>query len=584
MPRRWYAAAAWCLVLAATGCSGIPRSGDVRSVRPVLAPEDRAELDRGPRNATVFRRFPPPAPSASPEQIVRGFLDAHADLQPNQHVARQYLAPGQPWEARARVTVFTGERTFVITPVDDTRQTATVTVTPTATITRAGEFRPVAPKPTVLRFGLLLAAGEWRLVDVPEGLLLSDSGLAGAYRRTVRYFPGPDRRRLVPDLVLLPRGSASAVTAVAQSLVDGPSPWIAPAVRTAVPDRTSVVGGVPVLDGTATVNLSEEALGVSPGDRAALVAQIVWTLTEPGLGVSNVRLLVGGRRMVLPDGRTGQVQSRSDWASFNPDPSSDTARLYFLRSGRLQTLEDAQVSEVRPDPGQLRDIAVSRSAALIAAVRRNADGSESLLVGALSGSLPTMLTGRRVLSPSWDSDGDRVWVLTDGSDVPSSPPGRRALVSVPATPAAGDTRPVVVDLPPGGSIEAVRLSPEGARAAVLVRRGAVRQPWVGRVERLGPTIALRSLQPLRPSARDVASVVWETASRLLVADESGIARVDVDGFDPVEVPADGLPARRVQRVSGGPSADVVAEIDGRLWRRASGWRLIAPGTAAAYAG
>ncbi|HVF21369.1 MAG TPA: LpqB family beta-propeller domain-containing protein [Mycobacteriales bacterium] len=577
MPRAASVAAVVALAIAVAGCSGIPRDGEVRSVRPVVAPEDRTELDRGPRNGPVFRRFPPPPPNASPEQVVRGFFDAHADIQPNQQVARQYLAPLEPWAARAQVTVFTGERTFGIVPVDGTRQSATLTVTPTATISRDGEFRPVPTRPTVLRFGLRLVDGEWRLVDVPDGLLLSDSGLAGAYRRTVRYFPGPDRRRLVPDLVLLPRGSASAVTSAAQSVVDGPSPWLAPVVRTAVPESTAVIGAVPVIDGTATVNLSRHALSVLPAARAALVAQLVWTLTEPGLGVGGVRLQVDGRRMVLPDGRTGAIQSRSDWAGFNPDPGSDSARLYFLRSGRLHTLEGEEVAEVRAEPAQLRDIAVSRSAALIAAVRRNADGTESLLVGALSGSLPALVTGRRVLSPSWDSDGDRVWALVDTVQ-------GRTLMSVPAGGASGASQAVPVDLPAGAVLESVRLSPEGGRAVLVLRTGAVRQPWLARVERLGGAPALAALQPVRPSGRDTASAVWETATRLLLVDGTEVARADADGFDPVPVPSDGLPPRRVQRVTGGPSADVVAEIDGRLWRRASGWRLIAPGTAAAYAG
>jgi len=560
------------------GCTGIPDDGDVRSVRAVDAPEDRTELDRGPRNGPVFRRFPPPPRQASPEQVVRGFFDAHADLEPDLQVARQYLAPGTAWDARARVTVFAGERTFSLAPVDEETQVATLVVTPTATISGAGELSVVAPRQAAQRFRLRLVDGEWRLADVPPGLLLSESGLAGAFRRIVRYFPSADRRRLVPDVVFRPRAAASAVTAAAAAVVEGPSPWLAPAVRTAVPDGTSVVGAVPVIDGTATVDLSGQALTVSSDARSALVAQIVWTLTEPGLGVSAVRLLVAGRRMVLPDGRTGQVQSRGDWAGFNPDPGSDSARLYFLQGGRLHSLEDGQTTVVRPEPRDLRDIAVSRSAALVAAVRRDARGGESLLVGALSGSLPALLSGDRVLSPSWDSDGDRVWVLrVEG--------GRRTLVTVAAAQTASATQDVPVALPfAGGVVEAVRLSPEGARAAVQVRRGAQRQAWVGRVERRPEGPALTAMRPLLPTVLDVSSLVWETATTLLVAGGTGISRVEFDGFDRVVVPSDGLPARRVQRVSGGPAADVVAEIDGRLWRRAAGWRAIGPGTAATYAG
>ena len=573
--RTAYAVAGAVLLL--VGCSGIPRDGEVHSVRPVVAPEDRGELDRGPRNGPVFRRFPPPPLNASPEQVVRGFIDAHADLEPEQLVARQYLAPDTLWDASEQVTVFTGERAFSLQPAGDERQEVAVTLTPIATISRQGEFTPVEQRQSVVRFGLRLVAGQWRLDTLPDGLLLSESGLASAYRRTVRYYPGPDRRRLVPDLVLLPRGSASAVTSAVSSLLDGPTPRLAPAVRSAVPESTEVIGAVPVIDGTATVTLSRAADNVSPDARAAMVAQLVWTLTEPGLGVSSVVLRVEDRRMVLPDGRTGQPQSRSDWAGFDPDPSSDSTRLYFLQSGRLQSAERGQTNEVRSEPGRLRDIAVSRSAALLAAVRRNADGAESLLVGALSGTLPTLLTGQRILSPSWDSDGDRVWVLRDAG-------GRRTLVSVPASATPNGIQPVAVELPSGAVLEAVRLSPEGARAAVILRIGTVRQAWVGRVERADGRPALRALRPLRPGSREVTSVVWETATRLLLADATGIGRVDVDGFDPVAVPSDGLPARRVQRVSGGPAADVVAEIDGRLWRRASGWREVGPGTSATYAG
>jgi len=541
----------------------------------VVAPDDRSEVDRGPRNSGVSVRFPPPAPGADPEQVVRGFFNAHADLEPELLVARQYLAPSAVWDARAGATVYGGERSIVVRDGGDSEKRAAVTFTRSATISRRGEFEPARDAvPTVLDVGLRIIAGEWRLFDVPDGLVLSENGLERAVRRSVLYFPDSARRRLVPDPIFLPLGEASPATAVARAMVAGPSDWLAPVVRTALPLDTTVTSAIAVLDGVASVNLSREVQAVPSDARSALVAQVVWTLTEPGLDIDSVRLLVEGRDFVIPGRDTGQPQTRADWATFDPDPATG-GRLYFLRSGILHSLDGSDAAAVRAEPRELRALAVSPSAALVAVVRRNRDGNDSLLVGALSGALPTRLIGRRIYSPSWEVGGDRVWVLRDTTT-------GRELLSVPVTELPGVFR-VQLDAA-AGVPESVLLSPEGARVAVVLRRGASREAWVGRVERNRGTVRVSSLRPVRPGLGGVNSVSWETSTRLLIAAGTSVSRVEVDGFDPTAVPVDGLPARPVLRIVGGPSTDLVAEVDGRIWRRSAGWRTVGPGVSPAYAG
>lgn len=568
------AVAVTALVLCAA-CSGIPRSGTVTTVRPVEAAGDRADLDRGPRTSPVFVRFPPPPPQASPEQIVRGFLDAHADLEPNLRVARQYLAEGAAWDARAGVTVFSGDKTVSEPTGTRLEQVATVTVTRTATVTRGGEYVPLRdPQPTVLRLRMRLEDGEYRLVDVPPGLVLSESGLERAFRRSVLYFPDAARRRLVPDPVFVPRGATSDVTTVASRLVAGPTAWLAPVVRTAIPIGTSITGSVAVLRGVATVNLSREVDEVTSDVRAALVAQVVWTLTEPGLGVDGVRVLAGGRPLVLSGGSTRAVQRRSDWSRYDPDPTSDAARLYFLHEGRVRSLDRGEATTVRDEPDRLSDITVTRSGALLGAVRENADGTRSLLVGALSGRLTTRLTTAELRSPSWQADDERVWVVQGG-------PAARSVVVVPLS---GAPARVAVDRLGSAVVDDVVISPEGTRALVVLRRGRAREVMTARVESRPTGLALTGLRPLRPVSTSVRAATWESASRVVLADGGRIFRLDADGFDAVEVPVDGLPAGSVTTVAGGASADLVVGVAGRLWRRAAGWREAAVGTSPAYAG
>jgi hypothetical protein len=70
-------------VLALSGCAGIPTSSKVHY-------GDEISQDTSTQFVRVIAR--PPSLGMSPEEIVRGFLDACADPSENYGIARKYLA------------------------------------------------------------------------------------------------------------------------------------------------------------------------------------------------------------------------------------------------------------------------------------------------------------------------------------------------------------------------------------------------------------------------------------------------------------------------------------------------------------
>jgi len=98
---------------------------------------------------------------------------------------------------------------------------------------------------------------------------------------------------LVPNQVMLPIGPGTS-TALMRALVSGPTPWLAPAVSTAIPTGTKlVVDSAPITDGIVQVDLSAQAATAIDKEAQALSAQVVWTLRQL-VDVTAVRITVNG--------------------------------------------------------------------------------------------------------------------------------------------------------------------------------------------------------------------------------------------------------------------------------------------------
>ncbi|RJK95406.1 LpqB family beta-propeller domain-containing protein [Vallicoccus soli] len=549
--------------LALAGCASIPDSGPVRPGQ-----DSAVALDEPPVRVLP----PPPRPGAGPEDVVRGFLLASASPEDDRASARAYLAPetAQDWRPQA------GARVYESGTLRIARRGASVTLTAqqVAAIGPDGRYVPEA-EPVLLRtrFSVQQVGGEWRIDGLEPGLLHTTFDVERTYRTASVYFLDPSGRTVVPDLLALPVRSSMA-TALTQRLLEGPSDWLAPAVRTAVPAGTALaVASVPVVGGVAQVDLTEEAFGAGSEERQALSAQIVWTLRQLD-EVRSVRISVEGGEYAVP-GVAGE-QSRDSWPGFDPGALPEDADAAVVRDGVLGRLEGegwvAVAGEAGTGGARVREPALSLAgdvAAVLSPDRRR------LLRGALTPDAPLVpvLTGGDLAEPSWDRYG-HLWSV-DRAD---------GTVRV----AAADGAPVAVAVPSGLRVVGVRVARDGARALLLVRRGQGYALLVGAVVRGGGEVPLRVVGPVvvAPEVVDVRDVAWVDDGRVAVlgvveGEGRQVRVVDVSGWDAV-------PTGPVDAVSVAAAPDrpvLVGTPDGQVLRAAGrSWTAAGPGADPAYPG
>jgi hypothetical protein len=273
----------------------------------------------------------------------------------------------------------------------------------------------------------------------------------------------------VPNPVLLPVGSGVS-TSLVHALLEGPSAWLAPAVATAFPVGTTLIGSAPVRNNVVQIDLSSDASRASSQDVKAMSAQLVWTLRQLS-DVAAVQISVDGVPLNVPG--ASPDQPRDSWPTFDPDALRSSALGYFVRDGRVYSVGSGDPSAV-PGPfgdGQVvvRSPAVSLEGDLLAGL----DASGRLVVGRLaSGEKATvMLTGTSLSAPSWDLFGN-AWVVDRTRTGP---------VIWTVRPGEKPRRVDNVGLPPG-QVLALSVARDGARAAVVVRAADGGRLYVGRVE------------------------------------------------------------------------------------------------------
>ncbi|MBU6146918.1 MAG: GerMN domain-containing protein [Actinomycetales bacterium] len=566
--------------LAATallGCTFVPTSGPVVEGRTVVT---------GGSGSVVRVIARPPTPGATPEDIVRGFLAASASSEDDFAVARSFLTPqaAERWRPTSGIRVYD---TPVLSADSSLVRLAAALI---ATVDPAGHLT-IAPTDAAIEasFGLVRSTGEWRIADPPTGLLLTRGDLARGYRTLPAWYLGVGDDVLVPTGVTIPITAAGGATVLARSLLAGPPQWLAPAVRTAIPEGTRLsIDAVPIIESTAQVDLDRGVLGIDPASRRLLAGQLVTTLT--GLpGVTAVRVSVAGQPLLVPG--ASEPFTAADFADLLPDPGAPTSLVASLNGQIVTTAGDPAVSPRPVTPARLArrlpltspavDFTRGRWAAKVAgrpAVALGSTGSASGLPGPGRGAeVVIALPGGGVRGPVLGPDG-RFW-LTGGGAVYTV--DERGLAEVALAPAATE-------------VLAVAPSPDGARVALIVRGPS------GDVLRLAAlsTTAAPEVQSLltgvRPIARDplrVASVAWRDATSLVVI-AGTVGPTEVPTMAVVNV-LDGsvrsLPgligARSITAAAGHPVIAASGEEAQPILQRLSEnrWQVISQGSAPAYA-
>ncbi|MFM9133898.1 MAG: LpqB family beta-propeller domain-containing protein [bacterium] len=561
--RRLTGLSAMALLLAA--CASMPTSG------PIVQGD---QIDVAQPDSVVRAIARPPQPGMTPVEIVSGFIQASASFEDDHAVAREYLSPlaAAAWDPGTGTVVYDGVPTLASNGPSGVDMTATQV----GAVTSDGRYE-VSPPGRVVTDSFVLeydAAGEWRIADAPTGLLLSRSDVERAFRSYPVFFLDPTFTTLVPDPRLIPLDGPGLSTSLMRALTSGPTQWLAPAVRTALPDGTELaVDAGPVVDGVARVDLDASALIADAATRRALSAQVVWTLRQVP-GVRSVDLNAGGQ--VLPVPGIGNPQPVDAWPAFDPDLMPANTAAYAVIAGRAVVL-DAQTPRAVPGAAGLAlppldGIAVSLDGTRIAGL----DTAGALWRGPLAG-------GQRLVEV----------IPEPGQSRPSFGGGTSAWTVGPD----GIVREVredgtVVEVPIDGisrraTVESISLSRDGTRAALIVRRGPRTFVMLAVVVLREGAAQLQSPVRVENRLASVIDVAWADSDRLVMLASNGAEEIQAYEIDltrttlrPVGAPQ---LATRIAAAPGYPT--LVQGTDGTLYDNAgAGWRAAYRGTSPAYPG
>lgn len=558
---RHYRNVAYALIgaLMLSGCAGIPTSGPVQTGAALQGINDSGVI-------RVIAR--PPVPGAGPSQIVQGFLSASASLN-DFSVAQQYLTPfaKDSWKPSG-VTVIRG----AIQVSDGADSTVVVSGPLDGVIDRTDHWQVAQQgQQFSASFGLTKIDGEWRIAALPDGVIITRTAADRALRSYDVLFLDPSLSVLVPDPITVATTSAGLATTLIRRLLEGPSAWLAPGVTTAIPDGTRLaLESVPIINGTAQVQLTEEVLSANSRARSALSAQIVRTLA-PVPGIQSVSITVGGAP--LAGVGLDPVAPVSAFAEFGPD---------FVGSGDLFALVNGQPTSMTISGGAvatrgsfnraLLELDLSRDGKSWVAVSERRD----LVVAGITDQPGSVVyTGANLASPQ--VVGDSLWVVQRGIGI----------VAI----TDNQTRPVPVSSVNGQSLDesvlALRVSRDRTRAALIVRDSGRSRLVVARVETSGGTVRLVAAKRIESTSADVIDVAWLSSSRLAVLEQGGTdTRLLTLPMGLGTVQAIDVPVGAV-RIAAGPGRTVIVEVanglESTLYVRSSGrWTPLVSAQAPVY--
>ena len=590
-----------CGVVLLAGCASMPDSGDLRDVEST------------PRQDTQVRVFAlPPREDAPASEIVQGFLEALTSDDPHYETALKYLTADavKRWRpARSTTVLEDGPGTEAERPAgagedgDDT--SFALTGTRVATVNAQLSYSPAdGAYSQSVHLTRDQKTKQWRIDRLPQGVVMGRSDFERNFTSVNKYYfasnavAGTDAQpTAVADPVYV-RTMVDPMTEMVRSLLNGPTSWLGPVVRSSFPTGTTLAKGVTSLtpddQNKLTVPLNAKAARVGSAKCSEMAAQLLFTLQNLTPVVEEVELRAGGAQLCsLADSRADDVAARGSVQ--RPD------YLYFVdgehRLVRISTGSSGTKTDPVPGPlGEgdkaLRSVAVSRSEQTAAGV--GIDG-KALYVGSLvSGSSlgEAVLTSRgktesdRLTAPSWDAQGD-LWVADRNPEKP-----RLLLLE------QGKGEPLEVTTPRlDGRIKAVRVAADGVRIALVVEKGGKGSLLVGRIEREEkpggrPDVSVQELRSATPDLEEVTAMSWAGDSRLVVvgSEQGGVQQmryVQVDGSPPEGPAPAALTGVNEIAASEDDEVPLAAYSEDGIVRLPSGeqWqKVVAEGTAPVYPG
>lgn len=281
-------------------CAQLPRSGEIKT-----GPNVEAGLE------TDYLYYSPSGPSDgdSQEEILLGFMNAGTGPQNDYQVAREYLADkfNTQWRPNQEVLVQDGRPIITLTDSNS----ATVIVPISATINERGQYQavPIGTTRTV-EIGFEQVGENWRINRAPNLTMVIRPVFDVVFKAYAVYFFDNQLKHLVPDVRWFP-SRASTSTRLVNALIGGPSEWLQPAVRTAIPTGTRLtLSSVTVANGIASVDLSSRALRASELNKKLMQVQIRETLLQLN-SVYSVQVTIERGTLAAPSWGYASAQLRT---------------------------------------------------------------------------------------------------------------------------------------------------------------------------------------------------------------------------------------------------------------------------------
>ena len=498
MTRGWRAASVALVAICAlvvSGCTGIPTSGGVQRSDVVVEPP-AADIEFLPAS---------PVPGASPEAILRGFIDAASSPQNDYAVAREFLAStlNAEWDPNARVIVDSGAREYVVT----SDGTMTLVTQSQAWVDARGNYteRDVSERVS-LTYSFIQENGEWRIAGAPEGVLLERYAFDQVFGQHALYFFDPTFTLLVPDLRYFP-SRASTPTRIMKALLAGPSDWLASvgAVVTAFPPETQLVAEtVPITGTSASVDVTGGALDSTLEQKRRMLRQAAASLSSLS-SIFTVQLSIAGVPQDI-SAQSEDVAKGYPQVDARPLVIADTKFGYLTSSGVIEEIPriGPVVSTMTPWAAAFSD--VHNAAAL--------NTEQGLMIVRSSGATG-LIDARSDLAPAVFDYYGYVWSVPRGEPT-----------DLVATTISGVKRLVENPWPSDGRVVSISLSRDGTRIAALMETGGATKLLVSGISRddqNGPT-AIGEPLVVSVTPGTSTSAVWADSLTIAVLTTLGDGR------------------------------------------------------------
>ena len=488
-------AVAMLTLFALTACSGIPRSSGVNQGSAVVPVEDDAIefLPSGPMK------------DATPDQILRGFVEASSSPVSDYAIARQFLTPefSTQWDATTAVNVDAGLRT--VTQTGD--NTGELVYTQNALVDAQGNYTDVNPTQSVTNsYTFEQIDGQWRISSAPNGVVMDRFTFDQVYQAHPLYFFDSTNSVLVPDVRFFPAG-ASASTRITKALLAGPSAWLSAngATHTAFPAGTALVADtVPVSRGTATVDLNSAALSADP----TVIRQMKQQLSASLQSVDNITSVT-----MLVDGATLNNAISSTVDSVMPKPVDSRPLVLTADTFGYWTGSSIDISsQLAPTMLAQQPTAITTANGNVLAAILTAQGASFVR----NGNAQLVDTRSGLIAPALDSFG-YLW------SVPAAQPNKLVVI-------ATDGKQIPLDVPwaTADSILSLSISRDGTRVLALLETNGSYQLVVSALARGEKSLPIQLGAPVSlslASGTPTASAWVDSTTVVSVSSGSGAFNV-----------------------------------------------------------